>query len=130
MIVPVAAVSGTTDVIRGPRVIPVGGWTIAADPDSAPWAAVVVDAVTPSPTPAAPSPGLVIRDQESDTDTYSEGDERRCYYGACAGRNIDNGGVVLGDVNDLGIGRLNDVDGLIGDLLHLNLLLLIGAERS
>jgi hypothetical protein len=110
-------------------VIPDGGGTIAAVP-AAPWAAVVVDAVTPSPAPATPTPGLVVRDQESDADTYAEGDERGCYDGACARGDVDDGGIVLRDVNDLRIGRLNDVDGLVGDLLHLNLLLFIAAERS
>jgi hypothetical protein len=86
--------------------------------------------VTPSPAPATPAPGLVIRDQESDTDAYTEGDERGCDNGAGAGRDIDDGGVVLGDVDDLRIGRLNDVDGLVGDLLDFDCLLFIGAERS
>jgi hypothetical protein len=73
---------------------------------------------------------LVIGYQESDADAYSEGDERGCDDGAGAGGNVDDGGVVLRDVDDLRIGRLNDVDGLIGDLLHLNLLLLVGAKGS
>lgn len=109
--------------------IPDGGGTIAAVP-AAPWAAIVVDAVAPSPAPATPGPGLVIRDQESDADTDAEGDERGCYDGACAGGDVDDGGIVLRDVNDLRIGRLNDVDGLACDLLDLNLLLLIAAERT
>ena len=71
--------------------------------------------MTPAPAPAAPSPRLVVGDQESDADAYSEGNERGCYDGAGAGGNVDNGGVVLWDVDDLRIGRLNDVDGLIGD---------------
>jgi hypothetical protein len=130
VIVPVAAVSGITGVVGWARVIPDGRWTIAADPDSAPWAAVVVDAVTPSPTPSAPSPGLVVGDEESDADAYSEGDERGCYDGAGAGCDVDDGGVVLRDIDDLWLGGLNDVDGLIGDLLDFNLLLLVGAEGS
>ena len=73
---------------------------------------------------------MVIGYQESDADAYSEGDERGCDDGAGAGGDVDDGGVVLRDVDDLRIGRLNDVDGLIGDLLHLNLLLLVGAEGS
>lgn len=34
------------------------------------------------------------------------------------------------DVDDLRLGRLNDVDGLTGDLLDLDGLLLVGAEGS
>ena len=130
VIVPVAAVSGIAGVVGWSRVIPDAGRTIAADPDSSPRAAIVVDAVPPSPAPTAPSPRLVVGDEESDADAYSEGNQRGCDDGAGAGGNVDDGGVVLRDVDDLRIGRLNDVDGLIGDLLHLNLLLLVGAERS
>jgi hypothetical protein len=130
MVVPVAAVSGIAGVVGWSRVIPDGRWTIAADPDSAPRAAIVVDAVTPSPSPATPSPGLVIGDEESDADAYSEGDERGCYDSAGAGGDVDDGGVVLRDVDDLRLGGLNDVDGLIGDLLDFDLLLLVGAEGS
>jgi hypothetical protein len=111
-------------------VIPDGGWTIAADPDSSPWAAIVVDAVTPSPSPSTPSPGLVVGDEESNADAYSEGDERGRNDGAGAGRDVDGGGVVLRDVDYLRLSGLNDVDGLIGDLLDFNLLLLVGAEGS
>lgn len=74
-IAPVAAVSGIVGVVGWAGVIPVGGWTIAADPDSSPWAAIVVDAVTPSPSPASPAPWLVVGDEESDAYAYSEGDE-------------------------------------------------------
>jgi hypothetical protein len=109
-------------------VIPDARWTIAADPNSAPRAAIVIDAVTPSPSPSPPSPRLVIGYQEPNADAYSEGDERGCDDGAGTGSNVDDGGIVLRDVNYLRIGRLNDVDGLIGDLLHFNLLLLVGAE--
>ena len=110
--------------------IPDAGWTIATHPNSAPRAAIVVDAVTPTPSPATPAPRLIIGHQESDADAYSEGDERGCDNGAGARGNVDDGGVVLRDVDDLRIGRLDDIDGLIGDLLHLNLLLLVGAKGS
>ena len=130
VIVPVATVSGIAGVVGWSRVIPDGGWTIAAYPDSAPWAAVVVDAVTPTPTPSAPAPWLIVGDEESDTDADSEGDERGRDDGAGTGGDVDDGGVVLRDVDDLRLGGLNDVDGLIGDLLYFNLLLLVGAEGS
>jgi hypothetical protein len=97
---------------------------------TAPRAAIVVDAVTPSPSPASPAPGLVVGDQESDADGCSEGDERGCDDGSGGGTCVDDGGVVLRDVDDLRLGGLNDVDGLIGDLLNLNRLLWIGAEGS
>lgn len=127
---PVAAISGAADVVGRARVIPVDGWTIASDPDSAPGTAIVVDAMTPSPTPAAPSPGMVVGEEETDADARSEGDERGCYDGAGARRDVDDGGVVLGDVDDLWVGGLNDVDGLIRDLLDLDGLFVVGAERS
>jgi hypothetical protein len=110
-------------------VIPDARGTIAAVP-AAPWAAIVVDAVTPSPAPATPTPRLVARNQRSDTDTDSEGDERRCHNGARTWRSVDHGRVVLRHIDYLRIRRLNDIDGLACDLLHLNLLLLIAAERS
>ena len=127
---PVAAVSGTTDVIGWPRVIPVDGRAIASVPDTAPGDPVVVDATTPSPTPASPSPGVACGDQCSDANAYSEGDQRGCDYGAGGGRNVDDSGVVLGDVDDLWIGGLDDVDGLVGDLLDFDSLLFIAAECS
>ena len=130
MIAPVSAVSGIAGVVGWSRVIPDGRWTIAADPDSSPWAAVVVDAVTPSPSPASPSPRLVVGYQRTDSDSCTEGDESCCYDRACAGRSVDDGGVVLRDVDDLRLGGLNDVDGLIGDCLDFDLLLLVGAEGS
>jgi hypothetical protein len=75
---------------------------------------------------------MVVGEEDADADADSEGDERGCYNGAGAGRDVDDGGVVLGDVNDLRVGGLNDVDGLrlIGDLLDLDGLFFIGAERS
>jgi hypothetical protein len=73
---------------------------------------------------------LVVGEQDANADADSEGDERGCDDGAGAGRSVDDGGIVLRHVNDLRIGRLNDVDGLAGDLLDFDLLLLIAAERS
>jgi hypothetical protein len=73
---------------------------------------------------------LIVGEQDADADTDSEGDERGRDDGAGAGRSVDDGGIVLRHVNDLRIGRLNDVDGLAGDLLDFDLLLLIAAERS
>ena len=130
VIAPVAAVSGIAGVVGWSRVIPDGGWPIAADPDSSPWTAVVVDAVAPSPSPASPSPRLVVGYQRTDSDACTEGDESCCYDCACAGRSVHDGRVVLRDVDDLRLGGLNDVDGLIGDCLDFNLLLLVGAEGS
>ena len=86
--------------------------------------------MTPSPSPASPAPGLVVGDEESDAYAYSEGDERGCDDGAGARGGVDDGGVVLRDVDDLRLRGLNDVDGLTGDLLYLDLLLLVGAEGS
>jgi hypothetical protein len=130
VIAPVAAVSWVVVVRHRSWAVPVAGWTIAAVP-AAPWAVVIVDAVaSPTPSPATPTPGLVARNQGSDSDTGSEGDEGRGHNGARTWRSVDHGRVVLRHIDYLRIRRLNDIDGLACDLLHLNLLLLIAAQRS
>ena len=129
VIVPVAAVSGIVGIVGRSGMVPDTGWAIASVP-AAPGPVIVVDAVAPTPSPAAPAPGLVVGEQDANADTDSEGDERGCDDGAGAGRRVDDGGVVLRHVDDLRIGGLDDVDGLAGDLLDFNLLLLIAAERS
>jgi hypothetical protein len=73
---------------------------------------------------------MVIRNQGSDTDTNSEGNERRRDDSACARPGIDHGGVILRHIDHLWTGGLNRIDGLASGLLDVDLLLCIAAQRS
>jgi hypothetical protein len=97
---------------------------------TAPRTMIIVDAMAPTPTPATPPPRLVARDQSSDTNTDTEGDKRRCHNSARTWRSVDHRRVVLRDIDHLRIGRLNHIDRLTGNLLDLDLLLFIAAQRS
>jgi hypothetical protein len=72
---------------------------------------------------------MVAGDERSDTDTDSEADERCSHDGARTGCGVNHGGVILRDVHNLRVSRLNDVNGL-RTLLHLDLQLLIAAQSS
>ncbi len=89
---------------------------------AAPGAIVVVDAAhAPVPSPAVPAPGLVVGEQCPDGNRSAEGDDGRGDDDTGAGDGVDDGGVVLWDVNDLRVSRLDDIDGLRSglDLDHL-----------
>jgi hypothetical protein len=109
--------------------VPDSRGTIAAHPNPAPRAAIVVDgaAASPTPSPATPSPGLVAINQSSDPNPDPKRDQRRSWIGL---RNVHHRRVVDRYIHHLRIRRLNHIDGLIGDLLHLNLLLFIAFQRS
>jgi hypothetical protein len=128
-IAPIAAVSRTTAVVHRSRVIPHIGRPIATVP-TAPRPMIVVDAMPPTPSPATPPPRLVTRDQSSDPDTNAEGNKRRCHNGARTWRSVHHRRVILRYVDNLRIGRLNNIHRLAGDLLHLDLLLFIAAQRA
>jgi hypothetical protein len=98
---------------------------------STPGTVVVVDAAaSPVPSPTTPTPGMVIGDKSADTDAYTEGDQRCCDNGARSWPDVDDRWIVLRHVDNLWVGGLNDICGLTGGLLHLDLLLLIAAQGS
>ena len=88
---------------------------------------VVNAAASPIPSPAAPSPGLVVDEKSPYTNADSKADERRRHNRARAWSDIDHRGVVLRDINRLRVDGLNGIDRLSALLLHLNLLLLTTA---
>jgi hypothetical protein len=124
--VPIAAVSGTVVVVHGAGTIPRARRTIRIAP-SHPVGMIVIGAVrSPIPSPTAPAPWLVSRDEHANRNSRSESDERRgC--DARVGSDVNHGGVVNRNIDYLWISRLDYVDRLTRGLLHFDLKLGITA---
>jgi hypothetical protein len=123
---PIAAIAWSVRVDYGTRAVIIARRTIRIRP-AAPVDVIVISAArAPIPSPSAPAPRLVNH-QRRDSNSDAETDQRSADDGGRT--NVNDSGIVLRDVDDLRVGRLNHVDRLTRRrLLNLDLLLLGGLQ--
>ena len=91
---------------------------------------VVVSAPrSPIPSPTTPSPGTIVYNQRTDSDSNTEREGRSGDNRAGSGANVDHGRVILRHIDDGRARGLDYIDCLTRRLLHFYFLLLAAAQR-
>ena len=126
-IAPIAAISRAVRPYDWPAPI-VWMRRMIGPPPSSPITVIVIGAAcAPVPTPPTPTPGLVGNHQRTDADADAKSDHRR--RRRCAS-DVHHCRIILRHINNLRIGRLNDIHRLSARRLYLHFLLGIGAQCS